>query len=160
MFLFFPSYSWHWIFSHVCWPWENNIRVFVSVSPAFFRVDTLFTDSGFTGTVTQQFHPHLVFSLIRAGNIRAGCQIDPLPERSFCLCFSDASWEFKVSFHGILKQNRSRLLWSHPVSVDLIIKAFTPSLTEISFIQNYLTCVEIDKTVVYLQAQSVFSLCF
>lgn len=130
-------------------------RVFVSGSPASFS-----TDSGFTPTLTQQFHPQLVFSLIRAGNIWAGCQVDPLPERSFCLCFLDASWEFKVSFCGILKQNRSGLLWSCPVSVRLIIKAVT-ILNIISLIQNIcLTYIKRDKIVVYVQAKSVFCLCF
>lgn len=78
-------------------------RVLVSGSPASFSTDTPFTDSGFTYTFTQQFHPHLVFSLIRAGNIRPGCQVDPLPEWSFCLslrCFLRIQgailWHFKT----------------------------------------------------------------
>jgi len=70
--------------------------VFVSGSPAPFDVDTPFIDSGFACTVTQQFHQHRGFPLIRAGNIGAVCQVDPFPESSFSLWFSAASWEFQV----------------------------------------------------------------
>lgn len=136
-------------------------RVFASGSPAPFSVGASFIDSGFTCTVTQQFHPHLSFSLIRAGNIRAGCQVAPLPERSFCLWFSPASWEFKVWFHGILKQYGPGLLWSCPLPLGLTVKAFTPPSTEISWFQTmYLAYIERDAVVVYLQGCNVFSLCF
>lgn len=115
-------------------------RVFVSGSPASFSIDTLFTDSSFTCTLTQQFHPHLVFSLIRAGNIWAGWQVDPLPERPLLFrCF--------LRIQGVILWHfKTKLIWTAVVLPCLCrndYKGCHSILTEISFIQNtYLTYIK------------------